>query len=115
MWHVYCYWMGNKKEHKMKDEEIMSAEEFFGDLTEDKPPRLTCKRRGRKAKKDTLAEVKIKMVMRIYGVSRARAAEIIAGRAAEKVAFEAAKDEARERASSDDHLMSAEEFFGMSK
>ena len=99
----------------MKDEEIMSAEEFFGDLTEDKPPRPACKGRARKAKKDTLAEVKIKMVMRIYGVSRTRAAEIIAGREAEKVAFEAAKDEARERASSDDHLMSAEEFFGMSK
>ena len=98
----------------MKDDEMMYTEDFFEDLTEDKQPRLTGKGRARKTKKNTLAEVKIKMVMRIYGVSRARAAEIIAGRAAEKVAFEAEKAAARERASSDDHLMSAEEFFGAS-
>ena len=96
----------------MKDDEMMSAEEFFGDMTENKQPRLTGKRLARKAKKDTLAEIKIKMVMRIYGVSRAQAAEIIAGREAEKAAFEAEKDKSSKRASSDDRLMSAEEFFG---
>ena len=98
-------------EVEMKEVEIKDGEDVFGLRLEERPA-YTGKRRKRKAKEDTFSEIKIKMVMRIYGVSRARAIEIIAGRAAEKAAVEAAKDEARGRASSDDHLMSAEEFFG---
>ena len=98
----------------MKDDAMMSTEDFFGDLTEDKQPRFSGKGRARKTKKNTLAEIKIKMVMRIYGVSRARAAEIIAGREAEKAALEAEKGAAREGASSGNRMMSAEEFFGAS-
>ena len=98
-------------EVEMKEVEIKDGEDVFGLRLEERPA-YTGKRRKRKAKEDTFSEIKIKMVMRIYGVSRARAIEIIAGREAEKVALEAAKDEARERASTDDRLMSAEEFFG---
>ena len=41
------------------------------------------------------AELKAKMVMRIYSVSRARAAAIIAGRAGERQALEEAEVRAR--------------------
>ena len=38
------------------------------------------KERGKKAGKQLLSEVKIRMVMRIYGLSRAHAAKFVAGR-----------------------------------
>ena len=38
------------------------------------------KERGKKAGKQLLSEVKIRMVMRIYGLSRAHAAKFIVGR-----------------------------------
>ena len=54
------------------------------------------------------------MVMRIYGVSKARALEIIAGRAAEKKALEDAKDKKGKREKNEaGKFMSAEEFFGV--
>lgn len=48
------------------------------------------KERGKKAGKELLSEVKIRMVMRIYGLSRAHAAKFIVGREQELRA-EAAK------------------------
>ena len=78
-----------------------------------KQPLPTARKRLKKAKKDIFAGIKVKMVMRIYGVSRARALEIIAGRAAEKKALAAAKESKGKKAPADlDGLMSAEEFFG---
>ena len=98
----------------MKDDDIMSDEEIFEGIDlAPKNPRPVARKRLKKAKKDILAEIKVKMVMRIYGVSRARALEIIAGRAAEKKALEEAKENKGKKGKTDvDELMSAEEFFG---
>ena len=99
----------------MDNETIMSAEEFFGEPAKDKTPARTGKARRKRLNKDPFAELKIKMVMRIYGVTRARAMEIIAGRAEEAQEMERAKnrDERSEgRPSDDEELMSAAEFFG---
>ena len=87
----------------------MSAEEFFGGLGNGKKnPSRTCRTRGKKKTEDLFTKMKVKMVMRSYGVPRARALEIIARREAEKRAAED-KESAREK---DDRLMSAREFFG---
>ena len=100
----------------MNNETIMSAEEFFGETEKDKKPALSGKARGKRSNKGSFSELKIKMVMRIYGVSRARAVEIIAGRADEKADIEHAKEHssARSRRETSDNagLMSAAEFFG---
>ena len=98
----------------MKDDDVMSAEEFFEEIDlEPKNTRLVARKHSKKAKKDIFAGIKVKMVMRIYGVSRARALEIIAGRAAEKKALEEAKENKGKKGKTDvDELMSAEEFFG---
>lgn len=67
------------------DNELMSAEEIFGELAyEKKAPVRKGRRRAKKSANDLFAEVKVKMVMRIYGVTKARAVEIIASRAEEK-------------------------------
>ena len=64
------------------DEEVMSAEEFFGELAyEKKAPVRKGRGRGKKSGNDLFAEIKVKMVMRIYGVTKARALEIIADHA----------------------------------
>ena len=101
----------------MGDDDVMSADEFFGeefldDGPKDKSPRRTGRRRTKKAQKDILGDIKVRMVMRIYGVSKARALDIIAGRADERAALEAAKGGDRGRGEADDGLMSAEDFFG---
>ena len=59
----------------------ITVEEFVFDEVEDgrdvgSKPKLD----GRMSKKDLFAEIKLRMVMRIYGVSRFRAAKIIAER-----------------------------------
>ena len=73
----------NKKVNN--DEEVMSAEEFFGELAyEKKAPVRKGRGRGKKSANDLFAEIKVKMVMRIYGVTKVRAMEIIASRAEEK-------------------------------
>ena len=94
------------------DDELMTAEEFFGvKETKDARPRGARPRRVKKSAQDPLAEIKVKMVMRIYKVSRARALEMIAGRDAEKKALEAGT--ASERAEDGDGgLMTAADFFG---
>ena len=67
-----------------KDDEVISAEEFFGGLeNEKKAPVRKGRGRGKKSANDLFAEIKVKMVMRIYGVTKARALEIIADRAKE--------------------------------
>ena len=63
------------------DDEVMSAEEFFGGLeNEKKAPVRRGRRRAKKSANDLFAEIKIKMVMRVYGVPEARALEILAGK-----------------------------------
>ena len=94
------------------DDELMAAEEFFGvKEIKDVRPRGARPRCAKKSAQDPLAEIKVKMVMRIYNVSRTRALEMIAGRDAEKKALEAGA--ASERAEDDGGgLMSAADFFG---
>ena len=99
----------------MKDDDVMSAEEFFGEVSlTPKNTRPVARKRLKKATKDIFAGIKVKMVMRIYGVSRARALEIIAGRAAEKKALEDAKEKKGKKGKNEEGgFMSAEEFFGV--
>ena len=97
------------------DDEIMTAEEFFGETENNKGPSCTSRSRPRKRLAGkTFADIKARMVMRIYGVTRAKAERIISDRAAEKVAALAAAKApgaVDDCASDDDELMSAEEFF----
>ena len=97
------------------DDKIMTAEEFFGGFESDKGRGSTSAPRRRKAcAKNTFEDLKARMVMRIYGVTRAKAERIISDRAAEKVAVLAAAKApgaVDDCASDDDELMSAEEFF----
>ena len=57
------------------------------------------KKRGRamKSNEDLFEQLKVKMVMRIYGVSCKRAKTIIAGRMAERAALEAENEAKREK------------------
>ena len=89
------------------DDDIMTAEEFFGEIGEPKKAPRKCRLRGKKPGA-LFAAVKVKMVMRIYGVSRAKALEIIVQREAEKKASEAEGIDREEPS----RLMSAREFFG---
>ena len=64
-----------------KDDDILTADEFFGIVP--KPGKKLARRTRRTQKEeasDLFEEVKIQMVMRINGVSRAKALEIIAAR-----------------------------------
>ena len=73
-----AYGMRNQNGVKrMNDETITSAEEFFtdemfGDSPEEKTPVRMDKARGKRSKKNLFAGIKVKMVMRIYGVTKAR-------------------------------------------
>lgn len=99
----------------MSEERIMTAEEFFGGIQSDRGlGSMSSPRRRRGRAKNTFADIKARMVMRIYGVTRAKAEKIISDRAAGKAeALAAAKAPGAvdDCASDDDELMSAEEFF----
>ncbi len=99
----------------MKDDEIMTAEEFFGELEGERGAGCAGGSRPRKRRaKNTFEDIKARMVMRIYGVTRAKAERIISDRTAEKAAALAAAEArgAEDDCDSDNHgLMSAEEFF----
>ncbi len=103
------------------DEELMFDEELFGELAKEKKvPARKGRRRAKKSANDLFAEVKVKMVMRVYGVTKARALEILADRADEKKPSEASADNAVEIEDDDADdadvpFMSAEEFFGACK
>ena len=99
----------------MENTTMMSAEEFFGAVGMDNRSVRKGKARGKRAGKSRFDELKVKMVMRIYGVPRARATEIIAGRPQEMQMLERTKagavaDSKRSHAD-DDEMMSAAEFF----
>ena len=100
------------------DDDGMSAEEFFGGLeNEKKAPVRKGRRRAKKSANDLFAEVKVKMVMRVYGVTKARALEILADRADEKKPSEASAGNVNEIEDDEEDVpfMSAEEFFGACK
>lgn len=92
------------------DDDIMTAEEFFSETeNQGQTPLRKRRARGKKKSQDLFAEVKVKMVMRVYGVSRAKALEIISARAEDGKA----KDERKEDCQQDEEvLMSAADFFG---
>ena len=67
----------------MSEERIMTAEEFFGGIESDKGRgSMSSPRRRRGRAKKTFADIKARMVMRIYGVTREKAEKIISERAA---------------------------------
>ena len=102
-----------------KDTELMFDEELFAGLkNKKKVPVRKGRGRRKKSANDLFAEVKVKMVMRIYGVTKARALEILAERAEEKdnppvpdgnadVVDDGDDDE------EDGEFMSASDFFGI--
>lgn len=98
----------------MNDETLTRVEEFFDESKEDNVPAIKGGARGRKSQRDPFTEAKIKMVMRIYGVSRKDALGIIAGRKSEKdELLRAKKSRARHGGRDEDEgLMTAEDFFG---
>ena len=97
------------------DEEILTAEEFFGGIESDRGlGSMSSPRRRRGRTKKTFADIKARMVMRIYGVTRAKAEKIISERAAAKTeagAAAKAAGAAEDCGLGDVDLMSAEEFF----
>ena len=97
------------------DDKIMTAEEFFGGIESDRGlGSMSFPRRRRGRTKKTFADIKARMVMRIYGVTRAKAERIISDRAAAKTeagAAAKAAGAAEDCGLGDVDLMSAEEFF----
>ena len=92
----------------MQKEIEIDAEEFFDEMARcGKVPVQKSKDRRKRSGKNLFAEIKVKMVMRIYGVSRAQALEIIAARESARKAAEKA-----ESSSADGELMDAGAFFG---
>ena len=96
-------------------DDYIDAEEGLRHIQEKKKnaPVRRSRTRGKGADKDLLAELKLKMVMRIYNVSRVRAAAIIAGRAGERQALEEAREAKRARCLNGDETMTAEDFFNL--
>ena len=78
----------------MNEDRIMTAEEFFSGIESGRgtPSMATPRKRKGRAKK-TFADIKARMVMRIYGVTREKAEKIISERAPSAVA-ESAVDSA---------------------
>ena len=100
------------------DMEMTRAEEFFGEIGEEgrRIPNGHARKSKKKAKtsaQNRFAKIKVKMVMRIYGVSKKHALEIIDGRAAEKRALESGNgNDGRASGKDEGGFMSAKDFFG---
>ena len=79
-----------KEKTKMgNDDDMMTAEEFFGGIEPKRSNRIgACRTRRKKSAKTIFLEAKAKMIMRIYGVSRAKALEIAASREAKEFSVE---------------------------
>ena len=91
-----------------EDEKWMTAEEFFGtDKSEKGADRATGMRQKKRRENKTFADIKARMVMRIYRVTRAKADKIVSKRAA--------VDQDRNAgicfSDDDELLMTADEFF----
>ena len=88
--------------------EMIDTEDIFDEMDRcSKVPVQKSKDRRKRSAKNLFAEIKVKMVMRIYGVSRVQALEIIASRESTRKAAEKA-----ESGSADGELMDAGAFFG---
>ena len=94
---------------------MMTAEEFFGGIESKRSNRIgACRTRRKKSAKAIFLEATAKLIMRIYGVSRAKALEIAASREAKENEDDSGRPQSKPKgrgASRDDDLMSAEEFF----
>ncbi len=99
----------------MSEERIMTAEEFFGGIESDKGRGSMSSPRRRKASaKKSFADIKARMVMRIYGVTREKAERIISERAVAKtnVGEEAGPNGVvGDRGADEVEMMSVDEFF----
>ena len=75
---------------KNEDERRARAAEIMQDIRERRAAKNARKKRGRAAKVevDAFEQTKVKMMMRIYGVSSGEAQKIVASRAAESAARE---------------------------
>lgn len=88
--------------------EMIDTEDIFDEMARcGKVPVQKSKDRRKRTGKNLFAEIKVKMVMRVYGVSRAQALEVIAARASARKAAEKA-----ESSSTDNELMDAGTFLG---
>ena len=94
----------------MSEERIMTAEEFFGEIESDRCRGSTSSPRRRRGRaKNTFADIKARMVMRIYGVTREKAERIISARSGAADAAVAAAEEATNRAGEEMDLLGDEE------
>ena len=67
---------------------MMTAEEFFGEMENHRAADCTGSPRKRKGRaKKTFADIKARMVMRIYGVTREKAEKTISERTAANLAL----------------------------
>ena len=102
----------------MNDKTTISDDElFFEEKSGTKVPARKGMGRGKKSSNDLFAEVKVKMVMRVYGVTKAHALEILADRADEKKPPEASAGNVDEIEDDEEDgpFMSAADFFGACK
>ena len=99
------------------DDEIMTAAEFFGEAENGNGAGGCSGVRPKKRHANkTFTDIKARMVMRIYGVTRSKAEKIIAARETAKGEVGAAVNQngAERNSGVDDvEMMSAEEFFGV--
>lgn len=97
----------------MKSTRTMTAEEFFGEVTDEKGTGRAGGSRPEKGRaKKTFADIKARMVMRIYGVTRAKAEKMLSERAAAKAGDGAATNpDGAVKDGEEVEIMSAEEFF----
>ena len=94
----------------MSEERIMTAEEFFGGIESDRGLGSTSSPRRRSGRaKNTFADIKARMVMRIYGVTREKAERIISARSGAADAAVAAAEEAANWAGEEMDLLGDEE------
>lgn len=99
------------------DDEIMTAAEFFGETENGKRVGGAVGGRPKKRRVNkTFADIKARMVMRIYGVTRAKAEKIISERGTAPAEGDALVNPngAEKNCGGDDvEMMSAEDFFGL--
>ena len=94
----------------MSEERIMTAEEFFGGTQSDRGMGSTSSPRRRRGRaKNTFEDIKARMVMRIYGVTREKAERIISARSGAADAAVAAAEVAANRAGEEMDLLGDEE------
>ena len=89
------------------DDEIITAAEFSGEAENNRGAGCASRSRPRKRRAEkTFADIKARMVMRIYGVTREKAEKIVSERAAVNP-----RGGAKDCNAEEEEIMSAEEFF----